>query len=77
MTALKQTLIRKLEAKGLYPGTIPGFLKNLAAYLSENPHLNLVEVNHKLSYLGWEEIELDYHTFQLAKCWLESETAGE
>ena len=77
MSHLEQALIHHLESKGLARSIIPGFLKNLSHYLSENPHLNLLEVNEKLSYLGWEEIQLDYHTFQMAVTWLEFESLKE
>ena len=71
MSHLEQALICQLESIGLARSTIPGFLKNLARYLFENPNLNLLEINKKLSYLGWEEVQLDYHTFQMAITWLE------
>ena len=77
MSQLEQALIQQLESRGLARSIIPGFLKNLASYFFENPHLNLSEANKKLSYLGWEEIQLDYHTFQMAITWLEIEGLKE
>ncbi len=32
-----------------------------------NPNMNFSQVNERLHYIGWNDIELDYHTFQLAK----------
>jgi hypothetical protein len=35
--------------------------------------MNLSQINRQLRYLGWNGIELDYHTLQLAIACLEEE----
>ena len=71
MSQVKQVLIQKLEKKGLTKSMIPGFLKSLSNYFSDDPQMDLLKINQKLQYIGWEGIQLDYHTFQLAKSWFE------
>jgi hypothetical protein len=38
-----------------------------------NPHLSLSQVNRQLHYLGWEGVEMDYHTLQLMLSCFEDE----
>lgn len=73
MSHVKHALFQNLEKKGVTQKMIPGFLKSLSNYFSADPHMDLLQVNHKLQTIGWEEIELDYHTFELAKTWFEAE----
>ena len=73
MSRVKHALVESLEKKGMAQAMIPGFLKSLSNYYSADPHMDLPQINHKLQSIGWDEIELDYHTFELAKTWLEAE----
>jgi hypothetical protein len=62
---LKAILLRRLEGKGISPQAAPGFIRNLTNVLSEYPLLSIGEVNRIMQYLGWQDVDLDYHTFQL------------
>ncbi len=62
----KQTLMRRLEMKGLGKSTIPGFLWSLKRCLLDNPDMNHLQTNERLHFLGWDDFDLDYHTLQLA-----------
>lgn len=68
---IEQIFLDRLKKIGIEPNLIPGFIKDLANSLFLNPNMNLAQVNERLRYLGWDEIELDYHTYQLAKECLE------
>ena len=72
MSQIKKVLIQKLVKKGLSQNMIPGFLRSLFNYFSADPQMDLLQINQKLQYIGWEEIQLDYHTFQLAKSCFET-----
>lgn len=72
-SCLRRLLLHRLKDSGVDRNVIPGFIRNLANSVFVNPHLNLFQVNKRLKYLGWEEFELDYHTFQLALNFFESE----
>jgi len=52
---------------------IHGFIRDLANTILPNPHMNLLEVNKRLYSLGWDSVELDYHTLQLAIACFEAE----
>lgn len=73
MVDLKGVLIERLERRGIESRLIPGFIRSLANSLSYDPPPNLVETNERLTYMGWEEFELDYHTFELARIYIENE----
>jgi hypothetical protein len=62
---LKEILVQRLEDKGIGRQAAPGFIRNLTNILSEYPLLSLGEVNRIMQYLGWQDVDLDYHTFQL------------
>jgi len=69
----KQTLMRRLESKGLEKSTIPGFMWSLKRCLRDNPDMNHLEANQQLQFLGWDDLDLDYHTLQLAIANFEAE----
>ncbi|MEE8397837.1 MAG: hypothetical protein V3S89_02445 [Desulfobacterales bacterium] len=59
-------LIGRLSETGIEPDLIPGFMKSLLNIFKGDPHLAPGQANSRLRYLGWDGIELDYHTLQLA-----------
>ena len=63
---IKQILIQRLEKMGIDRNVIPGFIRMLANSYLIHPHLNLLQLNDRLNFLGWQDFELDYHTLQLA-----------
>jgi len=66
MNNLKQTLFNRLEKNGIEESAAKGFLRNLANSYVINPGMNLAQVQRQLRYLGWNDFDLDYHTWQLA-----------
>lgn len=68
----KQLLIQRLKQKGIQPGIIPGLIRDLGNLDFVDPHMNLLQVNKRLQYLGWDDVEMDYHTLQLAIACLEN-----
>ena len=63
---IEKTLINELKGKGIENNIIPRFIKDLAYSFQIDPSVSLSDVNDRLHFLGWEEVELDYHTLQLA-----------
>ncbi len=66
MTITDQKLMHKLMENGVEAALIPGFLRSLANAFLINPGMSHCQANKRLKYLGWEDIEIDYHTFSLA-----------
>ncbi len=65
-TIVDKKLICRLIENGVEAALIPGFIRSLAnAYLID-PQMSLFQANKRLKYLGWEDVDLDYHTLQLA-----------
>ena len=73
MTQIKEILFRRLEKNGVDFNFMPGFIRSLVNSCSNDPDMNLSQINRQLNYLGWNGIELDYHTLQLAIACLEDE----
>lgn len=69
----KQILMSRLEMKGLGKSIIPGFIWSLKRCLLDNPDMNYLEANQRLQFLGWDDVDLDYHTMQLAIANFEAE----
>ena len=65
MERIITTLIERLVDKGIEINTIPAYIRDLANILAMNSHLSLKEINGRLQSLGWNDFELDDHTFQL------------
>ena len=58
-------LLQRLEKRGISHEAVPGFIRNLTNILAVYPELSLGEVNRILHFMGWGDVDLDYHTFQL------------
>ncbi|NOX35801.1 MAG: hypothetical protein GXP56_19080 [Deltaproteobacteria bacterium] len=65
-TMVDKKLIRKLIENGVEASLIPGFIRSLANACLINPGMSHCQANKRLKYLGWDDIEIDYHTLQLA-----------
>ena len=66
MNQLTQILIDRLEKKGMESEEIPGFIRDLANALFVNPHSNHLHLNEQLHLLGWDDLDLDYRTLEVA-----------
>jgi len=73
LSELTQILLDRLEKKEMEPGLIPGFIRDLANTVLVNPHISHFQANKQLHFLGWDDVELDYHTLQLAIAYFEAE----
>lgn len=73
MSQLTQILIDRLEKKGMEPGEIPGFIRDLTNTLLVNPHSNHLHLNEQLHLLGWNDLDLDYRTLEVATACFERE----
>jgi hypothetical protein len=51
---------------------IPGFIRSLANTILIDPQIDLLRLNKRLHYIGWDGFELDYHTMQLAMACFEA-----
>lgn len=71
-TLVDKKLIHKLIENGVEASLIPGFLRSLANAFLINPGMSHCQANKRLKYLGWDDIEIDYHTLQLAITSLET-----
>ena len=65
-TYINQIFLQRLKTIVVEPNLISGLMKALAVFFYLNPNMSLSQVNERLHYLGWNDIELDYHTYQLA-----------
>lgn len=70
---LKNFLGQRQEPIGLERTVVPGFLKSFSDAVNISPDLNLRVVNRRLKLIGRNDIELDYHTFELDRICLEAE----
>jgi len=70
---LRQLLIQRLSHKGLEKNLIPGFLRSLANSIDMGQNPNFTLIHKHMQNIGWDDIDLDYHTFELARNCLEAE----
>ena len=74
MDQIKQLLFQRLEDAGIGSASVSGLMRDVANCLRIDGDMSLSEVNRRLSSLGWEDGQLDYHTFQLLVAWIEDQT---
>ena len=70
---LRQLLIQRLSHKGLEKNLIPGFLRSLANSIDMGQNPNFTLISKHMRQIGWDDIDLDYRTFELARNCLEAE----
>lgn len=71
-TLVDKKLIHRLIENGVEASLIPGFIRSLANACLINPDMSHCQANKRLKYLGWSDVEIDYHTLQLAITSLET-----
>ena len=65
MDHIIRVLVDRLVGKGIAPGSIPAYVRDLFNTISTNTNLALNDLNRGMARLGWDEFELDDHTLQL------------
>lgn len=66
MQNFRQVLLDRLVKGEADPSSLNSILKALFKLLSSDPNIDPSTANERLRYLGWGEVEVDYHTLQLA-----------
>ena len=72
MSELEEKLFYRLKESGIDRPLVPGFLRNLENSRKTKLPMNHFQAQAQMRYLGWNDIELDYHTWQLAEAYLVS-----
>ncbi len=69
---IKHIFMHRLMIMGIEIDIIPLFMRDLRNSLATYPLSDLREIGRIIKRLGWDEFELDYQTFQLAKAYFEN-----
>lgn len=70
--SIQDILLRNLMRKGVTQPSIPLLFKDLERSFSMNPSMGHAELNDRLHLLGWVDVEVDYHTCELARAAFEA-----
>ena len=70
---LTRLLTLKLKAQGVDASHIPGFIRCLAASWTTDPLMTPVQLNERLRFMGWPELELDSDTLSKIQGYLNDE----
>jgi hypothetical protein len=66
MELITKTLINRLVDKGVEIKIIPALMRDTINAISNNDQEQSVkELSRRIQFLGWDDFELDEHTFQL------------
>jgi len=65
MEALHRIMIQRLHRLGLSEQSIPGFLRDVRNIRKNLHSVRMSELNERIRWLGWGDISLDDHTYQL------------
>jgi hypothetical protein len=69
---MMRTVIDRLVIKGMEITSISNYIRDLAYIISFNELASLQGLNRRLQLLGWDDFELDEHTFLLILAAFES-----
>ncbi len=64
---IHKALLNRLETIGIKPNHIPMLIKDISNSFFINPNATVLQINKWLHFLVWNDVELDYHTFSLAR----------
>lgn len=64
---ISEILIQHLKSKGIASKIIERFIKDMIYAFSNNPEISLFELSSYLHQMGWDDVNIDYQTYQLAK----------
>ena len=70
---IKSMLVQRLQNMGVETCLVPGLLKQMVSVFFAEPHMTRAAINERLQFLGWRDVELDEHTYQLAVACFEAE----
>lgn len=70
-------LIEQLVAKGIELTSIPAFIRDVLYAVAANPRTSLTQLNRRLQFSAWNDIELDDFTLQLIALNFESDIISE
>ena len=73
MNPLKKILIDRLKKKGIHPHNLPIYIRNLATTISADSQTNLWRIKKQMHFLGWDDVDLDYRTMELAAVCFETD----
>ncbi len=65
MDEIIRILVDRLVSRGIEPGTIPAYIRDLTHAISYKKGSSLRDLNRRLQLLGWDDFELDDYTLQL------------
>ena len=66
-----RTLVELIGKKGMESTLIPHYLRVLSHSIFVRPEEGYTELNEHMHHIGWGDIDVDYHLFELAKACLE------
>jgi len=68
---ISEALIQRLKEKGIESQIVKRFIKDLIYAFGSHPEITPFELDSYLHRLGWNDVNLDYQTYQLAKACFE------
>ena len=60
-------IVERLEEKDIDPGRIPSCIETIVYNIFLNPVITYQKFSRKMQSLGWLNLEIDEHTFNLVK----------
>jgi hypothetical protein len=69
---VKELLVQHLKSLGVEADQIPYVIRDIDYSFINNPSMNHAQVNDCLINLGWNDLSLDYRTYELAKEYFEN-----
>ena len=69
---INEIFMQRLKSKGIDSLVIVRFIKDLTYAFTNNHEISPIELESYLRQMGWDEFNVDYHTYQLAKAFYEN-----
>ena len=64
---ISEMLVQHLKNKGIATKIIERFIKDMIYAFNNNPEISVFELGSYLRQMGWDDVNIDYQTYQLAK----------
>ena len=68
---LEQLLKDRFTGMGIDSDMVPRIIKDISTFFNEDPTISLAQLNRQLTALGWDDLSIDYRTYELIKEYFE------
>ena len=73
---IEEVFVERLAEIGIEGHFVARFLRDISFIFESDPSMDCWELNNRIHLLGWNDVEIDYQTMELARASVEMQREG-